>query len=171
LTQLQVVEGPVRGQLTNYAKRRIAESMYAKGKSFIASAMLLRKDKGYEYVVLHLLCQGIEIVLKGILLAIDYDAYHPRLRGGRKHGGIGHDLLKAVDEVAQATGLRVMRPSTRVELDTLNRFYSQHLLRYGSMFDFLIDPSIIPSKRVLYRITALLIVIERRGLLDSAPRN
>jgi len=66
--------------VTIHGKRVVAESMYAKGKSFIGAALLLRQWEGYEYVVLYLLCQGIEITLKGLLLMKDYDRYKGKLK-------------------------------------------------------------------------------------------
>lgn len=146
-------------RLTAHGKRMVAESMYAKGKSFLGAAILLRQKGGYEYVVLHLLCQGIEIVLKGLLLAVDYDKYKPKL----KH--LGHDLLKITDAATDAAGLPALRPRIRTEMESLNRLYSRHLLRYGSGYDILVDPSTIPSRLVLRRMVALLRLVERKGLI------
>ena len=56
------------GRLTIHGKRLVAESMYAKGKGFLGAALLLRREGGYGYVVLQLLCQGVEITLKALLL-------------------------------------------------------------------------------------------------------
>jgi hypothetical protein len=137
----------------------VAQSMYAKGKSFLGAAILLRQKGGYEYVVLHLLCQGIEIVLKGVLLAVDYDKYKPKLKQ------LGHDLLKITDAATDAAGLPALRPRIRTEMESLNRLYSRHLLRYGSGYDILVDPSTIPSRLVLRRMAALLRLVERKGLI------
>lgn len=109
--------------------------------------------------VLHLLCQGIEIVLKGLLLAVDYDKYKPKLKR------LGHDLLKIADAATDAAGLSALRPSIRTEMESLNRLYSGHLLRYGSGYDILVDPSTIPSRQVLRRMAALLRLVERKGLV------
>jgi hypothetical protein len=54
---------------------------YQKGRYFIGAALLLRKHGGDEYVVLHLLCQGVEIVLKALLLLHDFDKYRTLLKG------------------------------------------------------------------------------------------
>lgn len=67
-------------QVTLHGKRLIALSMCEKGKSFIGAALLLRKRGGYEYVFLHLLCQGIEVLGKGYLLLENHDQYKPQLR-------------------------------------------------------------------------------------------
>jgi hypothetical protein len=58
--------------LSRDGKQEIAAAMYVKGKNFLGAAMLLRQKGGYEYVVLHLMCQGIEITLKAFLLFKDH---------------------------------------------------------------------------------------------------
>ena len=155
----KIASASCAGRLAPHGKRMVAESMYAKGKSFLGAAMLLRQNGGYEYVVLHLLCQGIEIVLKALLLAIDYDKYKPKLKK------LGHDLLKITDATTDAAGLRKLRPRIRAEMESLNRLYSRHLLRYGSGYDILVDPNTIPSRLVLRRAIALLRLVEREGLV------
>ena len=154
------VSGTAR--LTVHGKRMVAESMYAKGKAFLGAAVLLRRNGGYEYVVLHLLCQGIEIVLKGLLLAIDYDTFKPRLKQ------FGHNLLSVTDAATSAAGLSPLRPNIRAEMEALNQLYSRHLLRYGSGYDILVNPSTIPSHLVLRRMVSLLHLIERKGLIHGA---
>ncbi|HET9390980.1 MAG TPA: hypothetical protein VFO44_15135 [Steroidobacteraceae bacterium] len=93
-------------RLSNYSKSLVAKSMYAKGRSFVEAAYLLHKNGGYEFVVLHRLCQGIEVVLKAVLLAIDYDRYRPQLKDVN-----GHNLVKAADIVLVAAGLSPMERS------------------------------------------------------------
>lgn len=131
--------------------------MYAKGKAFLGAAILLRQKGGDEFVVLHLLCQGIEITLKGLLLFIDYDKHKPKLRR------IGHKLLSASEAAAKAAGLSPLKRDIRVELEVLSSLYSQHLLRYGSGYDIFVNPDSIPSKRVLHRMVAVLRLAERKG--------
>ena len=144
-------------KLSVHGKRLVAESMYAKGKSFLAAAMLLRRKGGYEYVVLHLLCQGIEITLKAMLLAIDYDTFKPKLKK------LGHNLVSVADTLASATKFSAPKGNVKAELTALSNLYSQHLLRYGSGYDILVNPSTIPSNRVLRRVAALLRLVERKG--------
>lgn len=144
-----------------HGKRLVAESMYAKGKAFLGAAILLRDQKGYEFVVLHLVCQGIEVLLKGLLLVVDYDKFKPELKK------LGHNLLRIVDAASQPADLRSLRSLVRTELEGLNRLYSRHLLRYGSGYDILVDPTTIPSKRVLRRVVALLRLVERRRLIHG----
>lgn len=136
--------------------------MYAKGKAFLGAAILLRQKGGHEFVVLHLLCQGIEVTLKGLLLFIDYDKYKPKLRR------IGHKLLSASEEATKAAGLPPLKRDIRIELEALSNLYSQHLLRYGSGYDILVNPDSIPSNRVLHRLAAVLRLAERKGLANDS---
>ena len=128
-----------------------------KGKAFIGAALLLRQRGGYEYVVLHLLCQGIEVLGKGYLLLVNYDAHKPKLRK------YGHNLVKLVEAV-EAMHEPILKTGVRAELKVLSSLYSQHLLRYGSGYDVLVNPNTIPSERVLSRVAALLRVAERKGI-------
>ena len=154
MTELQATIS--RRTLTNYGSFFVARSMYEKGKGFIGAALLVDRQNGHPSVVLHLLCQGIEIILKAMLLEIDYDYYKPLLRK------FGHDLPKTAKAVRNATSLHVFPPRIHVELQTLSNFYRQHLLRYASNFDIFIDVRTIPSKRVLLHITALIRYLERK---------
>lgn len=150
------------GVMTNWTphgKRLIALSMCEKGKSFISAALLLRKQGGYEYVVLHLLCQGIEILGKGYLLLQNYDKYKPQLRS------IGHNLNKLLREVEQVSGINLRARGVQTEVTELNQLYSQHLLRYGSGMDVFINPKTISSDRVLRRLAAVLRYADRTGAM------
>jgi hypothetical protein len=150
-----------RAQLSAHGKRMVATSMYTKGKAFLGAAILLRQTGGYEFIVLHLLCQGIEVALKGILLLIDYDKYKPKIRR------IGHNLSSVSDAAIKAAGLSSLRPDVRAELAVLSNLYSQHLLRYGSGYDILVNPSTIPSQRVLRRMVAVLRLVESKGIAND----
>jgi hypothetical protein len=105
--------------------------------------------------VLHLLCQGVEIILKALLLFLDYDKYS---KMQREHG---HDLRRVVLVATEAFGLRRMRPSLAQEMEALNRLYSKHLLRYDGLLDILVDPSTIESGRAWRRIAAAIRLTER----------
>ena len=141
-----IVSAAATAHLTVHGKGVVAESMYAKGKAFLGAAILLRQESGYEFVVLHLMCQGIEILLKGLLLVVDYDRYKPKLKT------LGHNLVRIVEVASKAAGINPLRPHVQAELEKLNSLYSQHLLRYGSGYDILVDPRAIPSRRVLQRV-------------------
>jgi hypothetical protein len=145
--------------LSDHGKRLVAESMYAKGKAFLGAAILFRQKKGDDFVVLHLICQGIEVVLKGLLLGIDYNKYKPMLKK------LGHNLVRITDMALEAAKLKPLSQSFRSELEGLNRLYSCHLLRYGSGYDIMVDPTTIPSDHVLRRMATLLRLVERRRLM------
>lgn len=144
------------GYLTIHGKRMVAESMYMKGKSFLAAAILLRQRGGYEYVVLHLLCQGIEILLKALLLFKNYDYYRGRLRKP-----LGHDLKKLVKAASTEFGLQPMSNTLNLEIEALNTLYLKHLLRYGTVYDVLVNPETIASDLALRRIAAVIRLADR----------
>ena len=78
----------------------VCRSMYAKGVGFLGAAVLLQRQGGCQWVVLHLLCQGTELVLKSFLLFADFDKYKVRLK---KH--FGHDLEKLARRALAQYGL------------------------------------------------------------------
>ena len=129
--------------------------MYDKGKGFLGAAMLLDRQRGYDYVVLHLLCQGVEIVLKALLLFRNYDKYKPRLTL------IGHDLEDLVAVAATEFGLRVGSKAFAAELKHLNVLYRRHFLRYGTFHDVLVDPETIPRERLWRKAVAVLRLASR----------
>ena len=143
------------GRPSTHGKRELAKSMYLRGKSFLGAALLLRNAGGYEYVVLHLLCQGVEVVVKALLLFHDYDTYKPQLKK------FGHDLAKLVDEALRLFKLRPLEANLEGQLNKLNDLYTQHLLRYASSVDILIDASTIPSDLVLKKSVAVIRLCER----------
>ena len=157
-----------RGKATAspYGKSLIADSMYKKGTVFFASAGLLAQlyqhqrpvPEHVDYVFLHLLCQGIELVLKGLLLHRDFDKYHPLLKG---KGGFGHNLYELAEEASSVYGMNTMRKPLADELHSMNNFYSKHRLRYGTIVDIFIDPSSIARRRVIRRFRATIKLAER----------
>lgn len=151
----------VAGKPTIHAKRIVTEGMLSRGRQFTGAALLLRQQKGSEFVVLHLMCQGIECVLKGILLAVDYDRYRPMLKQDRRRLGYGHDISKLAVDVLAVLQLAPMRQALAAELSQLNALYSQHLLRYGSMVDIFFNPSLAQSNGVLRRHMAGLRLLNR----------
>lgn len=149
------------GRLTIHGKRMVAESMYAKGKSFIGAALLLRQRQGYEYVVLHLLCQGIEITLKGLLLIKDYDKYKGKLKV------FGHNIENLVEAARKEFSVHSMRPALEAELKKLSSLYSSQRLRYGTFYDVLVNPETIQSWLTLRKITAVVRLADRHILAQS----
>lgn len=157
MTQIAEAEG--HATLATHGKRQAALSMYAKGKAFVGAAILVGRQTQSEptdYVVLHLLCQGIEITLKGLLLLRDYNHFIGQLRTP-----LGHNLLEVANEVSLAYGINPPRHTVEQDLRVLNELYSRHLLRYGSGYDILVDPRTIDRKRVLRRIGAAIRLAER----------
>lgn len=98
---------------------------------------------GYEYVALQLICQRVEILLKTLLLAANYDEYRPRLRS------LGHRLVRIASETAAASSQKPPKLALEAELRALEVLYASHRLRYGTGYDILVDASTIESERVL----------------------
>jgi hypothetical protein len=91
------------------------------GKHYIAAAVLLRQNGGDKWVVLPLLCQGIEIILKALLLLSDFDKYQPRL----KKNEYRHNLMKLASDALAEYKLHPLRSPILDELQELSRLYSQ----------------------------------------------
>src|ERR1041384_7014685 len=162
----------------------MAEALFFRGCNFVAAAVLLRQKGGYDYVVLHLLCQGVEIILKSLLLLQDYDQYRKVIKDK-----MGHDLEKLIKEVSSEYGstnflgksvtekkkmnrvyknhLIRFRGNIVTEIKELNGLYKAHLLRYGGNIDILIDPKTIKSNLTLKKITQVVRVV-RRGIARDA---
>jgi hypothetical protein len=141
--------------LTTHGRWLVASALYSKGRSFVGAAVLLQKHGGDEYVVLHLLCQGIEIILKALLLFLDYKKYEKLQRK------FGHDLDKVISAAIAGYRLRPLRPALAAEITALNNFYSKHLLRYAGLQDIFILPGSIESERTFRRLTAVLRLANR----------
>jgi len=131
-------------KLSLYSKKKIAHAWFHRGTNFLLAAKLLEEKGGYHYVVLHLICQGLEIIIKSLLLMQNYDKYKPKLKG------MGHDLIKSVEELNEFV-VKTMKidDDTIRELEKLNGFYRQHYLRYGNLLDIFKDPKTIPSDLVM----------------------
>jgi hypothetical protein len=134
---------------TTYGKNQIAKAMYWKGKNFLHAAVLLSQHGGNEYIVLHLLCQSIEIILKSLLLFKDFDSYKRRIKKE-----FSHNLEKLTEEALSQFAQKPLRPAIATQLRELNNLYSRHLLRYGSSYDLLVAPSSIKSDLIPSRILA-----------------
>lgn len=160
--------GPINLTLADGGKKFVALSMYGKGKAFGAAAVLLNRQgelDAKEYVVLHLLSQSIECVLKGLLLLKDYDKYSARLQRP-----LGHNLVAIAtaaskafppDPVKKSPGIKAIRKLLADEILALSNFYSKHRLRYGMVSDMFIDPRTIPHARVVRRLVAVERLAER----------
>lgn len=120
--------------LTAHGKLVVTRMMYQDGRDFLGAAMLLsQRREGSDAVVLHLTCQGIEIILKAFLLVADYDRFKPRLRS------MGYNLVRLAQEVTKVAKVKPLRSNVLAELQALNNFYTRHLLRYASADRIFID--------------------------------
>lgn len=141
--------------LTLFGRRKSAEAMDAKGVAFLGAALLLERKGGHEFVVLYLLCQGIEVVLKSVLQLKDYGRYTPELKR------LGHRLDRLAERAVTEFNLKPLSKALADELRTLTTLYCGHLLRYGSAYDFLRGPAPVPCDRVWRRTAAVLRLAER----------
>jgi hypothetical protein len=130
VSTIQLKLGPAR--LTNHGKKAVAQAMFHKGKNFLAASVLLERKNGFHDVVLHLLGQGLEIIQKALLLARDFNHYSAKLLKP-----LGHDLIRGYEAVRSAFKFRAPRKRLKEQLDALNIYYRQHLLRYGGVHDVL----------------------------------
>lgn len=149
-----VITDPIRLEPSNYSKRMIAYKMYFKGKQFVGAALLLEANGGDGSVVRHLLCQGIELVLKGLLLLKSYDSYKPKLRK------LGHHLSRIAQETGTCYGVKVPVHVVR-ELNTLDSYFSIHAFRYAGISDVLLDLQNVPLDKVLRRVAAVIRLTDR----------
>jgi hypothetical protein len=110
-----------------------ANIMFDKGRHFIAAASLLNKEDGMPDVVLHCLGQGIECILKALLMNHDYDHYLKEKSNGKSiiKNTIGHDLAIALKEVAKCYKIKKINYKVQIEIAILNEQYKAHSLRYG----------------------------------------
>jgi hypothetical protein len=152
---------PTQSQWSPHGKRLIALAMCENGKSFIGAAILLRRHGRDEYPVLHLICQGIEVLGKGSLLVANYDKYQPLLRR------YGHNLVKLIKAIENELGVKILNPEIMQELVKLNGLYSNHHFRYASGINVLVDPKSISSYKVLRRATALMRLAARKSFFRA----
>ena len=148
-----------KGTWTKGGKRMRAMIMYNKGKEFIAASVLLnRQQRTQSFVQIHLLLQGFEIILKGILLYHDYDKHTKKLRK------YGHNLIKLTNKV------KLIKPYNTVldkeftnRLSNLNQQYTNTNLRYGSLLDVFIDSNTIDITNIAIKIKELIEVFDKEN--------
>ena len=146
---MAIIEAEVKlMRLSLYGKKKVAHDWFYRGANFLLAAKLLEEKGGYHYVVLHLLCQGLEIIIKGLLLMQNYDKYKPKLKN---KGGLGHNLVKCDKELRKELGNKPLKKDKDImgELEILNNFYSKHILRYGSVLDLFGELKTISSDLVI----------------------
>ncbi|MCZ7652669.1 MAG: hypothetical protein M5U13_16460 [Thermoanaerobaculia bacterium] len=143
-------------KLARHGKLLVARSMFAKGSSFLAAAALLHQRKGQDWAVLHLLCQGLETILKSLLLIRDYDRYWPQLKRP-----LSHNLALIAATTAAEYRLKAPSGALALELRRLDSLYSAHVMKYGGPIDLFIDPATVPTDRVFRRAMAVLRLAKR----------
>ena len=119
-----------------YKDHHIKMMMYLNGCDFIKAAAAI-KDEAYEKqnpVYYHLVCQGLEILMKLLL----WQNHGLRLESSRKK--YGHNLEKLYDEMVKDGTISARDDDMISELEW---WYSQHLLRYPAfvgLFSIRPDP-------------------------------
>jgi hypothetical protein len=149
-------------QFSDHSKKLIAESWARRGMAFVVAASLLSehapKSEDAQFAALHMLAQGTEILLKGLLLLKDFDGYKPKMKS------LGHNLNRIADEVVKAYAVPVLREPLNDELVTLSDWYSKHLLRYESGRILFIPSSVIQNKRIVARLSVIYRLVQRNAL-------
>jgi len=159
------------GRLTPYGKKEVAHAWFCRGANFLLAAKLLEKKGRSRYVFLHLLCQGLEIIIKALLLMQNYDTYKPKLISESK-GGLGHDLVKCYEELRKELDNKPLRKKDKnimSELKILNNFYKKHILRYGNLLDFFGEATI--SSDLVRRYAFKLVRFGNRKFRIKKPTN
>lgn len=128
------------GKLTNSGIKLKVKGMYLRGRQFTHSALLLNEKTGKDYPFLHLLCLGLEIVLKSALLEKDYEKYKNYNKNNLKHNL--DKCLKAyiLEYPTDKIDKKVLR-----EISELNVFYNSFQLKYAMLSEILIEPKSIDS--------------------------
>lgn len=132
------------GKLTNSGVKLKVKGMYLRGRQFTHSALLLNEKTGKDYPFLHLLCLGLEIVLKSALLEKDYEKYKNYIEDNLKHNL--DKCLKAYNKEYPTDKIdeKVLR-----EISELNQVYNSFQLKYAMLSEILIEPKSIDSDLTL----------------------
>ena len=115
-------------------------------------------------VTANLMCQGIEVVLKALLIYKDKSKYGPKLR--REYG---HDLVKLADEVLRVYKLKPMSQSVRAELVFSSKLYESHFLRYGDARELVFNAGSIQDKHLVPRLVAAMKLAQRELSRPRCP--
>jgi hypothetical protein len=145
--------------LTKHGKMMMASAQFEKGCAFVGAAHLMRPYAVHEpqqYVVLHLVCQGIELIIKGLLLIKDFDGYRQREKK------FGHNIDHLVKEAIKVFKLNPLNPKLAAEIKYLAERYSTHQLRYASVVDIFIAPSSIGCDLVIRKLNAVIRLSRRQ---------
>ena len=138
-------------------EHEIAVETLKKGENFIRTALLLRKNNSDENVVLSMICQGIENILKGLLLAKDYVRYEPLLR--RK---FGKNLLRLYYRTRKEYKIKNLDARAVNELQILAYLYKNQFLHYGHLINLLNDDKAFESGHLLKKLFQILAYVKKR---------
>jgi hypothetical protein len=150
------------GRPTKFGKQLKADFMYRKGLEFIGASILLKQQGGRTFVQIHLLLQGLEIILKSLLIRRDYEKYNKKLKGK-----FGHNILKLVNEVKKLYGLKNINKTFDQELKATQGHYMSSNLRYGSLLDIFIDVNSISVEAIETKTYKLIRILEDRRQKSS----
>ena len=112
---VQVIQAaPMGGRLSHYGQMTLANVEFQKGQAFVDAAVLLlreSKNESYLYVHMHLIAQGLELIMKSALLFHNFGKYR-----AKEKNGYGHKLLQLCDEVTRVYKLNPIKEPLRQEL-------------------------------------------------------
>ncbi|MDB4988662.1 MAG: hypothetical protein JWN04_3840 [Myxococcaceae bacterium] len=125
------------------ARRRLhGLSLYEKGGHFAAAGVLLQRNGRNGFVVQHLFCQALELMLKGLIIVKNDKVTEKQLKG------LGHDIEKLATHVRSVYGLSALSKHAAKELTDLTIDFTLHQLRYGSRADVLFGPPVDAQNRL-----------------------
>ncbi len=142
---------------TRQRENEIAIATLKKGENFIRTALLLRKNNSEENVVLSMICQGIENILKGLLLVKDFVRYEPLLR--RK---FGKNLLRLYYRTRKEYNISNLDARAVNELQILAYLYKNQFLHYGHLINLLNDDKAFESGHLLKKLFQILAYVKKR---------
>ncbi len=138
-------------------EHEVAVETLKKGENFIRTALLLRKNNSEENVVLSMICQGIENILKGLLLAKDYVRYEPLLR--KK---FGKNLLRLYYRTRKEYKIKHLDGRAVNELQILAYLYKNQFLHYGHLINLLNDDKAFESGHLLRKLFQILAYVKKK---------
>jgi hypothetical protein len=138
-------------------EKEVAVSTLKKGENFIRAALLLRKNNSEENVVLSMICQGIENILKGLLLVKDYVKYEPLL-----HRKFGKNLMRLYYRTRKEYNITNIDSKAVNELQILAYLYKNQFLHYGHLINLLNDDKAFESGHLLRKLFQILAYIKRK---------
>lgn len=137
--------------LSKHGQQLVANYMYQKGKEFVGAAILLKRHGGFTHVYSHLLCQGVELILKSVLIFKDYNRFKKPIKKR-----IGHNLVKLVDIWKVELNQNRVNSKFYQEIKEINEHYKTHGLRYGSLSDIFISPDTVRTNEILRQLKRII---------------